>query len=317
MIMKQVVDVFNYPSILDTYYDYQDFLQHAHSEEEKIRILKSAYSYTKKIASQFYDGQSMSPLFIECRRKLISLEDELPNQFILNVSPKFESKPMPSSEENMIQNLVFKARKILFQYAKFRGETKPFEQIDFMNYCSYAAHVIHGLCRSFHLPCVEMVIYPAFCKEAFLYGGCGFHYFCFLHGQQNYIVDITYSQFFLLRRSLLERIGIPGFAGCAPGIFMMMDEGRKNLAMKILQDGYFLVQEDTLKQYLDGFAICNRNGIYYEETQDFSFTTDYTFFDYIDFLRGKDHQLAHEPSKHLGLSLRPLQPFDLKIEPRI
>ena len=60
------------------------------------------------------------------------------------------------------------------------------------------------------------------------------------------------------------------------------------------------------KYYLDGFAISFRNGLYYDETGDYSFTTPYTFDEYIDFLNGKDSQVKREGKLVLGYHEKPV-----------
>ena len=75
----------------------------------------------------------------------------------------------------------------------------------------------------------------------------------------------------------------------------------------MLKDGFILLNEEVLKNYLDGFAISYRNGLYYEETNNFSFTTSYTPKQYIDFLKGNDNQLNYEKRSHLGFQQKVLQ----------
>lgn len=95
--------------------------------------------------------------------------------------------------------------------------------------------------------------------------------------------------------------------GCKPGVYMLMTEKGKKIANKLIRDGYVKLDEETLKLYLDSFTISFRNGLYYERTEDFSYTTDYTADDYLDFLWGKDNLLNYEDRSWLGFQKRPLK----------
>ena len=93
--------------------------------------------------------------------------------------------------------------------------------------------------------------------------------------------------------------------GCLPGTFILMDKEREEVAKKLLRDGWIELDEKKLKTYLDAFAISYRNGIYYETTNDYSFTANYTIDDYIRFLKGEDNQINHEGKESLGHQKRP------------
>lgn len=116
----------------------------------------------------------------------------------------------------------------------------------------------------------------AFNHNSTLFNGRGYHFFNILKINGNYyLVDCTYKQFFLLRKCLLERIGIPYLSGCYPGVFMCLTEKRKNTAEQIIQNGYIPLTDDIFKDYMDGFLLSWRNGTFYEETKDCSYTTPY------------------------------------------
>lgn len=95
--------------------------------------------------------------------------------------------------------------------------------------------------------------------------------------------------------------------GCKPGVYMLMTEKGEKIANKLIRDGYVKLNEETLKLYLDSFTISFRNGLYYERTKDFSYTTDYTVDDYLDFLWGNDNLLNYEGRDYLGFQKRPLK----------
>lgn len=97
---------------------------------------------------------------------------------------------------------------------------------------------------------------------------------------------------------------------------MLMQNNGVNISKSILQDGYIVLNEDVFKTYLDAFTISFRNGLYYEETNDFSYTTKYTIDDYIIFLNGYDSQINHEIKDTLGYQKRPLKNYQLSFHKR-
>ena len=88
---------------------------------------------------------------------------------------------------------------------------------------------------------------------------------------------------------------------------MLMDKDRLKLSKDILEQGYVLLDDKNLKNYLDGFTISYRNGLYYEIMDDFSYTTKYTAEDYRIFLRHEDNQVNHECHQVLGYQERLLK----------
>ena len=181
-----------------------------------------------------------------------------------------------------------------------------FNNLDLTNYCSVACDYILNICKSLNIKGIKIKIIPGFSDKYQLYYGGRNHYFIILDINNNkYLLDSTYSQFFLLKRNIIDRIGIINLSGCDAGIFMNMDKNRKLVSNKILQDGFIRLDEDTLKQYLDGFAISYRNGLYYENTNDYSYTTNYSAKDYENFLKGLDSQITHEKISYLGYQRKP------------
>ncbi len=48
-----------------------------------------------------------------------------------------------------------------------------------------------------------------------------------------------------------------------------MDERRRKAAAKILKEGWISLTPEKFKDYMDGFLLSWRNGLYYETTNDF------------------------------------------------
>ena len=124
---------------------------------------------------------------------------------------------------------------------------------------------------------------------------------------KEYIVDLSYRQFFLLFFNSLNRIGIIGLGNTYPGTFMILTNNRIKVANKILKYGFIELNNITGKCYFDGFAISFRNGHFYEQTKDFSYTTFYTLEDYIRFLNKEDSQINHESIQKLKLQTSPIK----------
>lgn len=98
--------------------------------------------------------------------------------------------------------------------------------------------------------------------------------------------------------------------------FMKMDETRIEVATSLLTRGWIKLDDINLKAYLDGFTMSFRNGLYYEETEDYSFKPVYTYDDYEMFLREEDNQINHEAREILGYQNRPLKkPLKMKNKP--
>jgi hypothetical protein len=81
--------------------------------------------------------------------------------------------------------------------------------------------------------------------------------------EKQYLVDCTYRQFFTYQQAFVERIGIPYNSGSSIGTYMMMDEGRKQIAERILQNGYIEFTDEVCEAYFGGFIFSGRNGEYY------------------------------------------------------
>ena len=86
----------------------------------------------------------------------------------------------------------------------------------------------------------------------------------------------------------------------------MMTEQGQNIAKNLLEKGYIKLNTELFKTYMDSFTVSFRNGLYYEQTNDYSFTTNYTIEDYANFLTKKDSQIKREGIEVLGYQKRPL-----------
>ena len=175
--------------------------------------------------------------------------------------------------------------------------------------CSYSSNLLARCANELDLDSRRVIIYPGFTKEhSLLHFGSGYHAFNIITiNDKKYIVDLTYRQFFLSDKSSLERIGVCSLFNTLPGKFMTLNEFRMETASKILKDGYVEMTDENMKNYFDGFALSFRNATYYDETDDFSFTTLYSPYDYMRFIDGEDSQLNHEGIERLGYQKKVLR----------
>ena len=294
----------------NNYYSlYNDRLVNAKDEIEKVKIFKEFYLFVKDFSYFLGSYYANYSIYNYIRKTIMTLEDTyLNNYFITNTKPNYhyiKNHHLLSyqDDEYILHYIILKTR--IFLHKKININDN-FNNLILTNYCKTACDYILNICKNLNIKGIKVKIIPGFNDNPKIYYGGGYHYFIILEiNNKKYLLDPTYSQFFLLKRNIIDRIGIVNLSGCDAGIFMYMDKNRKLVADKILQDGFIKLDENTLKHYLDGFAISYRNGLYYENTQDYSYTTNYTSFDYINFLKGFDSQINHEKISYLGYQRKP------------
>lgn len=286
-------------------------------------VIKNIYSFVKTIAPNYYHNNQMSRIYFEVVRKIISYEQIFPSEYIIDLTPKFDmnnnSKITNKSEPIDILNyLVNETRKLLVLEQSWDTEKNiDIKDLILINKCKDASDIVKDLCDALNIESYVLMINPGYNKLDSLYNGDGFHYCVIVKLEDKYyLIDCTYSQFFLTKYNFLERLGIVGLSGCDLGIFMTMTESRNKVATKILEDGWIELTETTIKDYFDGFTISYRNGLYYEDTLDFSYTTEYTVDDYKRFILRSDWQTRHEKRRCLGYQREPLKNHNLSFRKR-
>ena len=288
--------------------------QNIYSEKRKLtrengeEILETIYCYIKEKSNNYYNGEEMHPGYGIIRDAILSTEENVKGK-IIDISVPFHLK---EKHDDFIENLVFLARKYLienhFSYYTRKDRKIDLNFLNFTNYCKESSYYIKKICDNNRIKNYLLPIYPGYTDKVNLYNGSGFHFINIIFYQNiYYLVDVTYSQFFYIERNCIERIGVVKLSGCTPGKFMIMSESSKKLAMELLKKGYVKLTEDSFKRYLNAFTISFRNGLYYENTNDFTFKTNYSLEDYIHFLEGSDSQVNREGIENLGFQKRPMK----------
>ena len=280
-ILKKKIDLEKEPfiSIYNCYCELTEV-----DTEEKLKIINKIYQLAKERVleiNNFADLKNMS--------KLVLLSEQLlPNKYITETTEFTKQK-------SLVDQIILKTQTYL----------NIDQKIDMQGSCLNSTLYISKLCSKYYIPVYTFCLQPGFVNNPNSYFHR--HYFNIIKYQNSYyLVDCTYKQFFMLKRCLLNRLGIPYLASPQAGTFMLMDEERKDVANKILRDGYIKITPNVLKAYLDGFALSYRNGLYYEHYQDFSYTTPYTDNDYWNFLNGLDNQYNYEEEQYLSYQKVPL-----------
>lgn len=262
---------------------------------EQFDNLEELYRYVRSIQNNYFTDGNLSDAFNYITRYLKKSEEDIPREFIIDSNPN--SSEISSDEEEKLRYIIYNVRSKLLS-----GNIND----PLTNKSSYSSNLVSKYSSELDLDTRNIVIYPGFTKEQSL--SSGFHTFNIVTiNNKKYIVDLTYRQFFLKDKSSLERIGVCTLLNTLPGRFMTMSDSRLKTASKILKDGYIEMTDENMKNYFDGFALSFRNATYYEEAEDFSFTTVYSPYDYMRFINEEDSQINHEGIDRLGYQKKVLR----------
>ncbi len=278
-----------------------------------LKTMDEIYKFLKEIAPVFYytsDFIDVTELYHDLVNDVKFIESYIPNTyFIIPCEPTFifqkekPSVPNLNNPENLLDWLVYMARE-QYAYTSFWTMKTSIEGLSFENECTNMSKKIANLCSKIGVDCKVKRINPGFEETARLYYGSNYHDICIVNiNGESFLVDCTYRQFFMLKGNSLERIGIPYLSNTKPGIFMTLNNSRLKLSNTILSRGWINLTDENIKNYFDGFALSFRNGLYYDKTGDYSYTTNYSASDYIKFLEGLDSQVKHEGEEVLKKQL--------------
>lgn len=285
----------------------------------KYDVLREMYN-TVKVLSRGIKSQQDAEKFFHVTYMMYKLVECCPNESILSWEPFDVKKTITLKEEAdaeaILDYLVYRTRLFLYMKKGRLGEV-PFEQLDFASLCKDAAFYVYDLAESLGIKAKVEILEPGYLINSYLCNGSCKHACTVVYiDSLPYLIDCTYSQFFFQKRCLLDALGLVSMPSPMPGTFMVMNESRRKVAGTLLERGWIEFSKENMKDYLDGFTIFYRNGLYYELTGDFSFTTPYTDEDYEKFLGWDDDQLAHEPEEAVGYQYRPLKDPRMKFDKR-
>lgn len=300
--------ILEYGDLVSKYYYDPDFI----NDE-----MNSLYREMKEMAPLFTKKGLIKDDFAVLVRTLRTVEDKLPRHFILENEPEYDhdynvdkNEILDHSEEEIINYIVHRVRSFLLAHYSVNGNLRNVKlcNIDLLGQCSNVSMNVKFVCEALKIPCKIITIVPAFYSGFNVYGKGGNHQFCLVTiGDKEYIADLTYSQFFTMRENNLNRIGIPFLGGCNVGVYMTFDEKSREFAESLMRDGWVEATDENKKLYFDAFAISYRNGLYYENKGEVSYTADYTAEDYMNFLKEEDSQVNHESLEELGCQKRLLK----------
>ena len=259
--------------------------------------LEELYRFARSIQNDYFIDGNLSNDFNYIAGYVKKAEEDIPKEFIIDSYPIFSND---FDSDDKLKNITYNVR------SKLLGNNLNDPLTD---KCSYSSNLVSRYASQSDIDSRRVIIYPGFTKEhSLLHFGSGYHAFNIVTvSDKKYIVDLTYRQFFLKDKSSLERIGVCTLFNTMPGKFMTLDDSRKKTALELLKNGYIEMTDENVKNYFDGFALSYRNATYYEDTLDFSFTTNYTPYDYIRFINGEDSQLNHEGIDRLGYQKKVLR----------
>lgn len=287
-------------------------------------ILEIIYKIHKKIGelcqikAPNLDKSNFPIDFQVCHNLMASAERNTPQGFIIESEPLFDYEfdnliRNENAPEAILDTIVSDTRLKLDEL--YQKDVPHFKDKSLTNACSSASFCVDNYAEELKVKSQRFRINQGFLPDntqtSFTTKGL-YHYFNIVEiNKKQYIVDCSYRQYFENCQNNLQRLGMIYTIAPRVGAFMLMTEERKKLAQTILKRGWIECTPENLKTYLDGFALFYRNGLYYEETGDFSYTTSYTPEDYVKFLNHEDNQVLHESPKTLGLQRESLQNINL------
>ncbi len=274
--------------------------------------LQKAYRYIRIIESKLKDNNYLTEEKV--REYACEIERLYCDDYLIPYKPRFSigfSKDDINihSASSILDFIVNEVRREMYlEHFFYSKAERNISDVPTVNKCYDSSLLAFQICNRLKIYSEIYKINPGYTTKYNLYNGSGYHYVLYveLFGKK-YLIDTTYSQFFITKRNVLDRLGICNIQNCLPGRFMIMTNERLAVANKILSDGWIEITKDNLKNYLDGFTLSYRNGLYYEKTNDFSYLTPYTFDNYLAFLEGKDDQVNYEGIECLGYQHKPLQ----------
>ena len=269
--------------------------------------MSNAYHFIKQVCGIYYRNNSMDKNYSALISPLTYLEATcLGSKNMIKFSKKFCAFEHPTPSKNdMLNYLIWNGRKYIMGHGIDDDDIVDLYDWHFQYQCVKASDYIYELCNDHNIKCKKVIIYPGYDSSVWVDSHLSKHCFNIIeYNDKNYLVDITYAQFFKKCDNALDRLGVVGLEGPSVGCYMSLTEKGKNIAYKILNDGYIELDEDVFKTYMDAFTLSFRNGLFYEDGNN-DFCVPYSVDDYKRFLCCNDRP-SLEKVKCLGKQKRPL-----------
>lgn len=291
---------------------YYTYMQKLRNTDSKIKNIEQLYYYVKHISSELYSkDENFEKNYFAITSLVLKCERLLSNEYVIDINSNYNPDNnlfvCEKNPEDILIYITNNARNFICSKANHQLNLS-LDKINMVGQCLPVSNYIESLCKKIGIKSKKISLLPGFTKTPILCNGLKQHYAVIVQiEEKEYLIDCTYAQFFQLNRCILERLGIPKLSGCLCGAFMIMNDSRRKVADKILKDGWIRLDNITLKNYMDGFALSYRNGLYYEQTNDFSYEINYSSHNYKKFLDGEDSQLNHESEFVLDFQKKPLE----------
>lgn len=307
-MLNKYINIYEIYNVLEKINKYSEIMD---QQKDNVSTMIEVYKYLKENLLLFYNDGRINNYYGRVIALIITCEAKLPKTFITESNPIFDyykddNISINETENSILEKIVLLTRKELLRWRSVLNPNEAIKKMCFTNDCCKSSNIVKRICDDNNIEAYTIEINPGFSKESKLCNGNGFHFFNIVKlNKKYYLIDCTYRQFFKTKGNFLEKIGLLNMQMCLPGTFILMNEERIKVANKLLKDGWIELDEKILKTYLDSFAISYRNGLYYKKTNDYSYETNYTPEDYINFLEEKDNQINHEGREVLGYQKRP------------
>ena len=279
----------------------------------QLQAMNGAYKLTKRILSKTPKlCEDLSDKLWDCKMTLF-------DTFLLQFSYKKTLDKFGDIPFYLIDYSKFESADNLLDFIALSFRNEYFEKEEMEKYygildmegmiladmCNELSERVKNRLQLFGINSDVLRIYPAFSEKPKIDNRLYFHDFVLTEiDNKRYLIDLSYSQFFIASDNQLESLGIQSYYQPLPGIYMLQDESRIKTARTLLEKGWIDATDENMKNYFDGFALSFRNGLYYQALGRVDYTTPYTASDYENFLYTSDSQFEREERFFLGTQIR-------------
>lgn len=214
-------------------------------------ILKEFYNYSSMYFESKYDNEKKYKLDYKDTLRCYLSTFNTPYIYLYNNKVCKENWKV-----SILDDLVYNVRKKI-------GKDKDGNLINTEQKCGIASNYFNKLAKNSNIKADILTTSGTF--ELFDYDmhNRSHAFNLVLIDGKKYIVDCTFSQFTKLFYMSSYVIKLPMFINAEPAYFLNQTKQGKKLLEEILKYGYFEVNKENLKLYLDSFVLSERNAFYY------------------------------------------------------